>query len=125
MAYSMIKSYLHLSFLIIVLFACKTRDEKAKGLSAELDSVIAQVPDFSGVVMIAENGTPVFHKAYGYRNFNDSVPMDTGSIFELASLSKQFTAMAIMILKQEGKLNYDDLVEKYIPGLPYPGITIR
>jgi CubicO group peptidase (beta-lactamase class C family) len=51
--------------------------------------------------------------------------MDTTSIFELASVSKQFTAMTIMMLKEEGKLNYDDPIEKYIPGLPYPGITIR
>jgi CubicO group peptidase (beta-lactamase class C family) len=51
--------------------------------------------------------------------------LDTTSIFELASVSKQFTAMVIMMLKEEGKLNYDDLVEKYIPHLPYPNITIR
>ena len=51
--------------------------------------------------------------------------MDTGSIFELASVSKQFTSMVIMMLQEQGKLNYDDSVKQYIPNLPYYGITIR
>jgi len=83
------------------------------------------VPDFSGVALIADKGKQVYFKATGYRNFETKVPIDTTDIFELASVSKQFTAMVIMMLKEEGKLSYDDLIEKYIPGLPYPGITIR
>ncbi len=51
--------------------------------------------------------------------------MDTTSIFELASVSKQFAAMLIAMLQVEGKLNYDDKVGNYLPGLPYNGITIR
>jgi CubicO group peptidase (beta-lactamase class C family) len=75
--------------------------------------------------LVADNGKPIYHKAFGYRNFDTREPMDTTSIFELASVSKQFTAMVIMMLKEESKLDYDDLLEKYIPGLPYKNITIR
>lgn len=81
--------------------------------------------DFSGVVLVADSGRVLYHKAFGSQNFDTKEPMDTSSIFELASVSKQFTAMVIMMLKEEGKLNYDDAVEKYIPNLPYKGITIR
>jgi CubicO group peptidase (beta-lactamase class C family) len=94
-------------------------------LSRNLDSLFRTVPDFSGVVLIAENNHPVYHKSFGYKNFNTKEALDTTSIFELASLSKQFTAMIIMKLKEDSLLQYDDTIEKYIPGLPYPGITIR
>lgn len=81
--------------------------------------------DLSGVVLVAEHGVPVFEHAYGLRDYAAAKPNISGSIFELASLSKAFTAMSVMMLKVEGKLAYDDPVEKFIPGLPYPGITIR
>lgn len=94
-------------------------------LGAKLDSLFSATPDFSGVVLVAREGAPVYHRAFGFRNFETREPLDTTSIFELASVSKQFTAMTIMMLAEEGKLQYDDAIEKYIPGLPYPGITIR
>lgn len=92
---------------------------------SRLDSLFREFPEFSGVVLIADKGKPVYEKAFGYKNFETREHMTTASVFELASISKQFTAMTIMMLKQDGKLSYDDLIEKYLPGLPYPGITIR
>jgi CubicO group peptidase (beta-lactamase class C family) len=80
---------------------------------------------FNGCVLYGEKGRLVFKKAYGYANFRSKERLTTSSAFQLASVSKMFTAMTIMILKEEGKLDYDDSVRKYIPELPYPGITIR
>lgn len=88
------------------------------------DSLIGANKDFSAVVLIAEKGKPIYHKAFGYREFENQIPLQTSDIFELASVSKQFTAMIIMMLKEKGKLSYDDLVEKYLD-IPYKGITIR
>ncbi|MBD2705367.1 beta-lactamase family protein [Spirosoma sp. BT702] len=99
--------------------------KSSTSLEKELDALFADIPDFSGVVLIANGGKPVYEKAFGYQNFETKTPMTTGSIFELASVSKQFTAMTILMLKQEGKLEYDDRIDKYISNLPYPGITIR
>ncbi|HJS55640.1 MAG TPA: serine hydrolase domain-containing protein [Chitinophagaceae bacterium] len=108
-------------FLFISLFA--------KGQQDQFDSLFTGVKDsmaigFSGVVMIAENGKPVYHKAFGYREFENQIPLQASDIFELASVSKQFTAMIIMMLKEKAKLNYDDSVSKYLE-IPYKGITIR
>jgi CubicO group peptidase (beta-lactamase class C family) len=89
-----------------------------------LDSLFAVAKDFSGVVLIAEKGKPVYHKAFGYREFEKQIPLQTPDIFELASVSKQFTAMIIMMLKEKGLLNYEDSVSKYLE-IPYKGITIR
>jgi CubicO group peptidase (beta-lactamase class C family) len=93
-------------------------------LSNKFDSLFVSQQNFSGVILIAENGNSVYHKAFGYREFANQTPLQTSDIFELASVTKQFTAMIIMMLKEKGKLNYDDLVEKYLD-IPYKGITIR
>ena len=81
----------------------------------------------NGVVLYAEQGQVVYEKAFGWRDLNarhkDSLRID--DVFQLSSDSKMFTAEAIMLLKAEGKLDYDDDVRKYIPELPYEGITIR
>ncbi|MEO7529974.1 MAG: serine hydrolase domain-containing protein [Sediminibacterium sp.] len=79
---------------------------------------------FSGVVLLAEKGKIKYERAVGYRNFATQTPLQTTDIFELASVSKQFTGMVIMMLKEKGLLQYDDLLEKYI-SVPYKGITIR
>jgi CubicO group peptidase (beta-lactamase class C family) len=90
----------------------------------KIDSFLTTQKSFSGVVLMADNGKPVYQKAFGYRDFEKQIPLQTTDIFELASVSKQFTAMIIMMLKEKGKLNYDDPVEKYLE-IPYKGITIR
>ena len=117
-----------LLFMITLFWGCHQKDTESQSspiLQQKIDSLFTTAPDFSGVVLVADKGKPVYYKAYGYRNFETSVPLDTTDIFELASVSKQFTAMVIMMLKEKGKLSYDDLLEKYIPGLPYQEITIR
>ena len=79
---------------------------------------------FSGVVLVADKGKPVYKKAFGYRDFPSRTPLKASDIFELASVSKPFTAAIIQMLQVKGKLQYDDLVEKYL-SIPYKGITIR
>lgn len=88
-----------------------------------IDSFV-QKDQFSGVVLFADKGRVVFEKAYGYREFANQVPLKKSDIFELASVSKQFTAMVIMILQERGKLSFDDSVSQYL-SIPYKGITIR
>ena len=81
----------------------------------------------NGVVLYAERGQVVYEKAFGWRDLSkrqkDSLRVE--DVFQLSSDSKMFTAEAVMLLKAEGKLDYDDDVRKYIPELPYEGITIR
>lgn len=89
-----------------------------------LDSVCTKEKDFCGVLLVAGKGKIIYQKAFGYRQFSPKIPLQKSDIFELASVSKQFTAMIIMMLKEKGLLRYDDLVEKYI-SIPYKKITIR
>jgi CubicO group peptidase (beta-lactamase class C family) len=96
---------------------------QAQNIESIVDSFV-KADQFSGVVLFADKGSVVFEKAYGYRDFAAKIPMKKSDIFELASVSKQFTAMVIMILQEKGKLSFDDSVSQYI-NIPYKGITIR
>ena len=92
--------------------------------TASFDSIMNNHSAFSGVILVAEKGEPVYHKAFGYSDYTSQKPLLVSDVFEMASVSKQFTAMIIMMLQEKGKLNYDDLVEKHLD-IPYNGITIR
>jgi CubicO group peptidase (beta-lactamase class C family) len=84
-----------------------------------------QKAGFNGTVLFAENGEIVFGKAYGYANLKTKDSLTMESAFQLASISKPITALAVLVLKEDGKIGIDDSLKKYIPELPYPGITIR
>jgi CubicO group peptidase (beta-lactamase class C family) len=80
---------------------------------------------FNGTILYAEKGEIVYQGAFGYADFREKKKLTTKSAFQLASVSKMFTAMSIMILQEEGELEYDDTITKFIPELPYYGVTIR
>jgi CubicO group peptidase (beta-lactamase class C family) len=85
----------------------------------------AKFKRFNGNVLVADKGQIIYQKSFGYADYDTKQLLNDNSVFELASVSKQFTAMCIMILKEKGKLDYSDNIRKYIPELPYEGITIR
>jgi len=77
-----------------------------------------------GAIGIMQNGKTVFSKAYGLASLEYLVPNTTGTIFNIASVSKQFTAMGIVLLHQQGKLSIDDDIRTYLPELPDFGETV-
>lgn len=102
--------------------------DSAQLLGDQLDSLFNQFHKkrgFNGTVLITKYNEIVYKGAFGYADISNKEPLSTSTAFQLASVSKQFTAMAIMILKEKGKINYDDSVQQYIPEFPYKGITIR
>ena len=78
-------------------------------------------------VAVVDDGAIVFQRAYGVANLETDTPMTTRSIFEIASLTKQFTAAAVMMLVEEGKLRLDDPISQYVEGTPpaWQRITLR
>src|ERR1044072_7589116 len=76
---------------------------------------------------VSLNGETVFEKAFGLADLEHDVPNTAQTIFESGSVAKQFTAAALVLLQQDGKLSIDDPVRKYIPELPDYGspLTIR
>jgi len=80
---------------------------------------------FNGTVLFAENGIPIYKNAFGYADIKKKISNNNDTKFQIASASKPFTTYAIMLLKQNGKLSYEDSVQHYFPMFPYKNITIR
>lgn len=74
---------------------------------------------FNGVALIAKQGTVLLHKAYGYKDVSKELPNDTSSLFRICSITKEFTATAILKLQEEGKLSVQDKLSKYFPEFKY------
>lgn len=81
--------------------------------------------NFNGNVLIAEHGKVVYKKSFGYSNVETKKLLNDRSMFEIASVSKQFTAIGILMLMERGKLDLSDKLQKYFPSLPYNDVTIK
>jgi len=79
---------------------------------------------FNGNVLIALDGFNVYQRSVGFSDPINKIISKPETIFQLASISKQFTASAIVLLKADEKLSFDDLLTKHIPELPYKNVTI-
>jgi CubicO group peptidase (beta-lactamase class C family) len=82
------------------------------------------VNGFNGNALIAKGNGIIYQKSFGNRNLDSALLLDNNSVFELASISKQFTAMGILLLEQKGQLKITDTLRKFFPELPYNNITI-
>ncbi len=111
-------------WLLLLVLSCISWSVNAQQRSFSVVFDSAATNGFSGVVLVAEGGSVVFCEATGYRHFETKEKLKKTDIFELASVSKQFTAMIIMMLQEKGMLQYDDSIAKYVK-VPYPGITLR
>lgn len=78
----------------------------------------ARVTGFSGAVLIARGGRPIFRRSYGWANHEFNIPNAPTTKFRLGSAGKQFTASSILLLDQLGKLKLSDPVSKYLPDWP-------
>jgi N-acyl-D-aspartate/D-glutamate deacylase/CubicO group peptidase (beta-lactamase class C family) len=117
-----------LAAIFCLLLEASSIAQLRSGTAAKIDSALNYLYQrglFNGVVLLAENGKVVYQKALGNKSADSNTPLDIRSSFNLASLSKQFTAMMAMMLKEEGKFDFDDPVQSHLPLFPYPGISIR
>ncbi len=123
---------------IIAIVALLTLGAEAKtparsttnSIDKQFDAVFSGVtsPDEPGLaVLVRQNGKPVFERGYGVRDLRSKARIDARTNFRLASCTKQFTAMAIMLLVHDGKLRYDESLTEFFPDFPAYGkpITIR
>lgn len=80
---------------------------------------------FNGCVIVAKNGIPIYSGAFGYGNYATKDTLTLQSPIQLASVTKTFTATAILLLAEEGLLQLEDSIQKFFPEFPYSGITIQ
>lgn len=101
--------------------ALATAQSPAPELSAKFTEYMeaqARVSRFTGAVLVARDGTVLFARGYGMANLEHSIPNSPATKFRLGSITKQFTAAAILQLQEKGKLSVQDPVCKYVPNCP-------
>src|SRR3954471_21211574 len=91
--------------------------DPAKELGSYFDSLVAE-NKLSGVLLVAQNGVTIASKAAGIANKATNAPIDLNTKFNLGSMNKMFTAVAIAQLAQTGKLSFTDTVGKHLPDYP-------
>lgn len=108
-------------FIIMAVLIFSAQYSFCQSETAPLDSILtkyARLNRFNGSVLIEKGGTILLDKGYGYRNVADKIVNDENSIFQLGSITKQFTTAVILKLQEEKKLNMHDKLSKYFSKFP-------
>ena len=121
-------------FLFFILISCKSEPAKIadesvmrneiidstitafqkKLLAQQIDSVFSKTK-FNGSISIVQSGKKLYEKENGLEDFKTEAKLDSNSVFAIGSVSKQFTAAMILMLEDQGKLNTNDKVSKFLP----------
>lgn len=106
--------------------SCQPTDTKKEKLEKLAEKYFAE-GYYNGTILVADSTGILLEKAYGMADFADSIPLQPASTFYLASVSKQFTAMAVMLLYERGQLSFEDKLSSFYPELPgwADTVTIR
>lgn len=116
------------SFAIVIITILSISTLSAQDLTQQFDAIVAQHytnPDAPGAtILVAKDGKTIYRKAIGKADLELNVNMVPENVFMLASITKQFTAVAILMLEEQGKLQLNDPITKYIPDYPTHGKTI-
>jgi len=118
------KNYKHFSFFIFFNIIVFTSNINAQNdsITQKLDEYLQaanKVNKFNGNALIVQQGEVLLQKSYGYKNFATHVLNDSNTIFQIGSVTKQFTATVILKLQEEGKLSVQDKLSKYFPQFKY------
>ncbi len=109
---------------LILMIGLFSNSMMAQNTEAVMDQIIENVykPGEPGAtVLVAKNGKVVYRKAFGMANLELGVPMRPEMVFEIGSITKQFTAVSILMLMEQGKLSLTDDITKFIPDYPAQG----
>ena len=92
--------------------------DTVQAIDAAMNNAVATGWTAGGAVAVMRHGKIVFSRAYGFANLETGTPATTDTVFRIGSLTKQFTATAVLLLAEDGKLSIDDPVAKYLPQFP-------
>jgi len=106
---------------ILILFLLQLGKSYSQDLSQKMDTLLNAFTSqyrFSGVALVSKGGKILIEKGYGYKNFAKKIPNNPNGIFQIGSITKQFTSTVILRLQEQGKLNVQDKLSKYISDFP-------
>ncbi len=109
-------------------FIISYNESKTIRVKQKLDSLLKRIHrrnDFHGSILVAKKGKIVYQNQIGTADFQKRTALTKSSVYQLASVSKQFTAASILILVEKNQLKLTDTITKFYPNFPYKNITIR
>jgi CubicO group peptidase (beta-lactamase class C family) len=115
------------NILIFIIFLLTFQFGFSQDLESQVDAYVSTIyksNEPGAAVLIAKQGKPIYRKAFGNANLELGVAMAPINVFEIGSITKQFTAISILMLEEQGKLKIDDEITKYIQDYPTLGKTI-
>jgi CubicO group peptidase (beta-lactamase class C family) len=119
----MIKYLAKIAFITMttILLPATSVADDTKGLITKIDKLLVEKfqPNNTGAVfLVSKGGVPIYRKAFGKSNLELEVDMKPNNVFQIGSMTKQFTAVSILMLQEQGKLDVNDNIVKYLPDYP-------
>ena len=115
-----------LKLLLLIIFLI-VNSTFSQNLEQKIDAMASEAYPENGPgvsILIAKDGKAIYQKAFGNASLELNVPMTTDNVFEIGSITKQFTAVAILMLEEKGKLKLNDNITNYLPEYPTNGNAI-
>ncbi|MFK7749134.1 MAG: serine hydrolase [Kordia sp.] len=115
------KKTIILNLFFLGLFIATPSIQHAQSMETQIDQLMNdqyQKDNFGATILVSKEGKVIFRKAYGKANAELDIDVIPESVFEIGSITKQFTAVGILMLLEEGKLSLDDEITKFIPDYP-------
>ena len=117
-------------FFLVTFFTCLGQSKQDKLLIKNIDQLISE--KYNSVapgcaILIAKDGQPIYRKSFGIANLELNVPMQPEMVFRIGSMTKQYTAIAVLQLVEKGKISLQDNIQKLIKGSPdkWQSITVE
>jgi len=120
-------SYFHRTLVLVIFSIFCLHTVEAQSLESKIDALLeAQYKsgEPGATALVAKNGRVIYRNAFGSANLELNVPMKPENVFEIGSMTKQFTAVSILMLIEQGKLSLEDEITKFIPDYPTLGKKI-
>ncbi len=111
-------------FLLILPFSLQAQKNYTVLIDQYMRAAV-NINQFSGSVLVAKHNNIIYQKVFGTIDYANTKLLDSNTMFELGNITEEFTAVAILLLKDEGKLKLTDPITKYFPELPYKTVTIK
>lgn len=125
------KLFVLLLLLVSITSTNAQNDKRLNRIDDDLKAILAETKTPGFAIAIVEGNKVLYAKGYGYRNVEEKIPVDANTLFAIGSTTKSFTAALLGLLREEGKLTFDDSPKKYIPELRFyndemnSGITLK
>ncbi|WP_435262992.1 serine hydrolase domain-containing protein [Tenacibaculum sp. nBUS_03] len=107
--------------VVILLLLNFNTTSYAQNLESKIDSILQKKYPTNapgGTFLVSKNGKIIYNKAFGLANLELNVPMTPDNVFEIGSITKQFTAISILMLVEQGKIKLNDQINQYLPNYP-------